>query len=64
MLFIAVASIPVVVPVGIYVVAGRRAEGWVKGTEAWLTEHQSDLGLYSTAVVGLLFVSVGVTRFF
>ncbi len=63
-LFIAVASIPVVVPVGIYVVAGRRAEGWVEATEAWLTEHQTDLGLYSTAVVGLLFVSVGMTRFF
>ena len=63
-LFIAVASIPVVVPVGIYVVAGRRAEGWVEATEAWLTEHQNDLRLYSTAVVGLLFVSVGMTRFF
>jgi hypothetical protein len=62
-LYIAVASIPVLVPVGTYVVAGRRAEGWVQATKAWLTEHQNDLGLYSTAVVGLMFVIDGVTRF-
>jgi hypothetical protein len=63
-LFVAVASIPVLVPVAIYVVAGRRAEGWVEATKVWLTEHQADLRLYSTAVFGLLFVVDGVTRFF
>ena len=63
-LFVAVASIPVLVPVATYVVAGRRAQGWVEGTKVSLVEHQADLGLYSTAIVGLLFVVDGMTRFF
>jgi hypothetical protein len=63
LMFIAVASIPVFVPVCMYVVAGQRAEGWIQRTTAWLTEHQNDLRVYSTAVFGLLFAIDGVTRF-
>ncbi len=42
-LFIAVASIPVLVPVGIYLVAGRRAEGWVVATKGWMVANQTSL---------------------
>ena len=61
-LFIAVASIPVLVPVGIYLVAGRRAEGWVVATKGWMVANQTSLRLYSTAVFGLLFVIDGLVR--
>ena len=64
LLFVVVASLPVLVPVCMYVVAGQRAEGWIERATAWLTEHQNDLTVYSTAVFGLLFVIDGVTRFF
>ncbi len=61
-LFVVVASIPVLVPVGVYLIAGSHAQRWITETKAWLTANETNLKLYSTLVFGLLFVGDGLAR--
>ena len=56
-LYVLVAGVLVWLPVGIYVVAGRRAAGWMEQAEGWLTANQRRLTFVSTLVFGFLLTS-------
>jgi Sap, sulfolipid-1-addressing protein len=60
--YIVVASVLVWLPVGIYVVAGRRAEEWMKRAQDWLTTNERRLTFVSTLVFGFLLTSDALVR--
>jgi cytochrome c biogenesis protein CcdA len=55
-LYVVVASLPVWLPVVVYLLAGRRADAWIDRVEAWLTANQRPIAFGSTLVVGVLLV--------
>ena len=61
-LYVLVAGVLVWLPVGIYVVAGRRAAGWMEQAEGWLTANQRRLTFVSTLVFGFLLTSDALVR--
>jgi hypothetical protein len=60
--YIVVASVLVWLPVGIYVVAGQRAEEWMKRAQDWLTTNERRLTFVSTLVFGFLLTSDALVR--
>jgi Sap, sulfolipid-1-addressing protein len=61
-LYVLVAGVLVWLPVGIYVVAGRRAADWMEQAEGWLTANQRRLTFASTLVFGFLLTSDALVR--
>lgn len=55
-LYVVIASVLVWVPVGIYLVAGLRADVWTERTVAWLIANEQRITAVSTAVFGLLLI--------
>ena len=62
LLYLLVAGALVWVPVGVYVVAGARADEWVTAAEEWLTTNERRLGFFSTLVFGVLLTSDALYR--
>jgi Sap-like sulfolipid-1-addressing protein len=61
-LYVAVATSLVWVPVLLYVVWGPRAADWLLGAERWIGMHKTPLTFYPSAVVGLGLVIDGVLQ--
>ena len=62
LLYLLVAGLLVWLPVGVYVVAGARADDWMAAAEDWLLAHERRLGFFSSVIFGLLLVSDGLFR--
>ncbi|MGH3027463.1 MAG: GAP family protein, partial [Gaiellaceae bacterium] len=61
-LYLLVGGILVWLPVGVYLVAGARADDWIAAAEEWLTTNERRLGFFSTLVFGLLLISDALYR--
>lgn len=53
-LYVLIASVLVWLPVGVYLIAGTRADELTESTEAWLLDNQQQATVLSTLVFGLL----------
>ncbi len=60
--YIVVASLVVCVPVGAYLMLGRRADDDVARSLVWITEHERGLTFGSLLVLGVLLVGDGLIR--
>lgn len=54
--YVLIASLLVTVPVGIYLVAGHRADAWATNAEAWLIRNDQRFTIVSTLVFGVLLI--------
>jgi hypothetical protein len=61
-LYVAVATILVWAPVGLYVVWGSRAADWLASAARWIATHKTPLTFYPSAVLGLGLVIDGVLQ--
>jgi len=59
-LYVAVATIPVWVPVLLYIVLGPRATEWLANGERWIGQHKEPLTFYPSAVLGIVLVVDGI----
>jgi len=59
-LYTAVACSVVVLPVGVYLVAGKSADDLVTRSKAWIAANQRKLTLYSSLVFGVFFTVSGI----
>jgi len=55
LVYVVIASVLVWLPVGLYVVAGERANDWMASAQTWLLAHRQQIGFGSALVLGLLF---------
>jgi len=62
LLYLLVGGALVWLPVGVYVVAGTRADEWMAAAEEWLTTNERRLGFFSTLVFGVLLTSDALYR--
>ena len=53
--YVVIASALVWLPVGLYLVAGERANRWMAAAQDWLIAHRRQIGFGATLVLGLLF---------
>jgi hypothetical protein len=60
--YIAVATVPVSVPVGIVIIAGQRAAAILGRGESWLTEHAASLRLWLSLGIGAALVVDALVR--
>ena len=63
-LYIAVASVVVWLPVLIYLVLGAHADDIVASTRAWITRNQERFTFYSVTVLGVVLIGDGLLRAF
>jgi len=62
LIYIAVATALVSVPVGIVIVAGERAAVILARGQSWLTEHAAELRVWLSLVIGALLVVDALVR--
>ena len=62
LLYVAVATMLVWVPVSLYIVWGPRAAEWLTAAQGWIGQHKAPLTIYPSAVLGLAFVIDGVVQ--
>jgi hypothetical protein len=60
--YIAVATVPVWVPVGIVIIAGQRAAVILGRGQSWLTEHAASLRVWLSLGIGAALVVDGLVR--
>ena len=60
--YIAVATVPVWVPVGIVIIAGQRAAVILRRGESWLTEHAASLRVWLSLGIGAALVVDALVR--
>ncbi len=60
--YVAIAAVLVWLPVSVYLVAGQRADRWMKAAETWLTSNERRLTFVSTLVFGFLLTSDALVR--
>jgi hypothetical protein len=61
-LYVAVAAVLVWLPVGLYLVAGERADRGMEQAEAWVLSHEHRLTFFSTLLFGFLLTSDALFR--
>ena len=61
-LYVLVAAVLVWVPVGVYLVAGERAAGWLDAAQGWLTANERRITFVSTLLFGFLLTSDALVR--
>jgi hypothetical protein len=61
-LYVLVAAVLVWVPVGVYLVAGERADGWLEAAQGWLTANERRITFVSTLLFGFLLTSDALVR--
>lgn len=57
MIYVLVAGVLVWVPVAMYLVAGRRATGWLGDAQEWLRSNQRAITIYSLVILGSVLVA-------
>ena len=62
LLYVAIAAVLVWLPVGVYLVAGERADRWMSESEAWILANERRLTYLSTLFFGLLLTSDALFR--
>ncbi len=55
-LYVVVGGLTVWVPVGVYLIAGKRADDWIAKAKAWLTTNTQKVVFYSSAVFGVAII--------
>lgn len=60
LIYVVIASVLVWLPVGLYVVAGERANVWMAAAQDWLIANRQQIGLGATLVLGVLFTADGL----
>jgi hypothetical protein len=60
--YVLVAGVLVWVPVGVYLVAGERAAGWLEAAQGWLTANERRITFVSTLLFGFLLTSDALVR--
>lgn len=61
-LYVAIAAVLVWLPVGVYLVAGERADRWMSESEGWILANERRLTFFSTLFFGLLLTSDALFR--
>lgn len=61
-LYVAVAAVLVWLPVGVYLLAGERADRGMEQAEAWVLSHEHRLTFFSTLLFGFLLTSDALFR--
>jgi hypothetical protein len=61
-LYVLVAAVLVWVPVGVYLVAGERADAWLEEAQGWLTANERRITFASTVLFGFLLTSDALVR--
>ena len=61
-LYVAVATILVWVPVLLYIALGPRATEWLENTQRWIGQHKAPLTFYPSAVLGAVLVVDGIVH--
>jgi threonine/homoserine/homoserine lactone efflux protein len=61
-LYVLVAGVLVWVPVGVYLVAGARADRWMEAAEEWITANERRITFFSTVFFGFLLTSDALVR--
>ena len=61
-LYIVVSGVLVWFPVTVYVIAGARADAWMKAARDWVTANERRLTFSSTVVFGVLLTADGLLR--
>jgi hypothetical protein len=61
-LYVAVATVLVWVPVLLYMVFGRRAAEWMTTGQGWITAHKDPLTFWPTALLGVVLVVDGLVQ--
>ena len=61
-LYIAVATVLVWVPVVLYVAFGQRATEWLENAQRWIGQHKTTLTFYPSAVLGTVLVVDGLVH--
>ena len=62
LLYVAVASIPVWLPVAVYLVAGAHAVEWMRSAEDWLVANERRITFVTTLLFGFLLTSDALVR--
>ena len=52
-----VGGLTVWLPVGIYLIAGKRADDWIASAKAWLTTNQQKVVFYSSTAFGVAIIA-------
>jgi hypothetical protein len=58
--YVVIASLPVLLPVAVYVIVGDRASTWVEVSKGWLIANRLEVTFYLALVFGLVFAVVGL----
>jgi hypothetical protein len=61
-LYVAVATVLVWVPVLLYIALGRRATDWLANGQRWIGQHKAPLTFYPSAVLGAVLVVDGIVH--
>jgi MFS family permease len=61
-LYVLIGGVLVWVPVCAYLLAGERADAWMREAERWLTENERRLAFLSTLVLGFLLTTDALVR--
>ena len=56
-LYVVVGGLTVWIPVGIYLIAGKRADDWITSAKAWLTTNQQKVVFYSSTAFGVAIIA-------
>jgi hypothetical protein len=56
-LYVVVGGLTVWLPVGIYLIAGKRADDWIASAKAWLTTNQQKVVFYSSTAFGVAIIA-------
>ena len=62
LLYVAVATVLVWVPVLLYVGFGQRATAWLENGQRWIGQHKTPLTFYPSAMLGTVLVLDGVVH--
>ncbi len=61
-LYVVIASVLVWLPIGVYLIAGRRADAWTESTQAWLIANEQRITAVVTLVFGALLIGHALLR--
>jgi hypothetical protein len=55
-LYVVVGGLPVWLLVGVYLIAGKRADDWIENAKAWLTTNAQKVVYYSSTAFGVAII--------